>query len=451
MAEKQRGLVEARTLKGFRDVLPAEALLKEQLLQRIKAVFLSFGYAPIETPHLEHTDVLIGETSGDIGKQLYRFPDQGGRDICLRFDLTVPFARFIVQHKQELGVPFKRYAIGNVFRGEQPQFGRYREFTQCDFDFVGVQSLAADAEIIEIIAAILDALSIPDFTIRINNRKAMNGLAEWLGVREQSSAILRILDKIDKIGREAVEAQLRAELALSDEIIKELMLFMAITAQCSQDDVFREASRYKERNESLREGLEELERVAAIVRGASKRPENVIVDFSVARGLGYYTGIVYETYLKRLPEIGSVCSGGRYDNLTMNFAEERLPGVGASVGLDRLIAALQKLELMETEKTPARVLMTLMSEADTVLVHRLAAELRAQGVAVEVYPEPAKLKKQFQYADRKGHPFVIVVGEQELSNGTFTVKDMRAGSQTTYNSLPSLLSVLRDRGPRRPE
>ncbi len=439
-------IVEARTLKGFRDVLPGEGLLKERLIEQVKRVFLSFGYAPIETPHLEYTDVLIRETSGDIGKQLYRFNDQGGRDVCLRFDLTVPFARFVVQHRQEVGIPFKRYAIGNVFRGEQPQFGRFREFMQCDFDFVGVESLTADAEIIEMIAAIMETIGISKFVIRMNSRRLMNGLAEALNVPEKAGDILRILDKLDKIGEEQVRAALASELALPQQTVDELLSFVAITSRSSGEEVFRSASQYKERNELMRRGLDELEKTAAILKGAGLPEDKFKVDFSVARGLGYYTGIVYETYLTDLPEIGSVCSGGRYDNLTMNFSKEKLPGVGASVGLDRLIAALQKLELMKLENTPAEVLLTLMSEQDAPQIHLLAQQLRKLGVKVEVYPEPSKLKKQFQYADRKGQAFVAIAGGEELSKGALTVKDMRGGSQETYSSVAEAAERIRKRG-----
>ena len=329
-------------------------------------------------------------------------------------------------------MPFKRYAVGNVFRGEQPQFGRYREFTQCDFDFVGVNSLTADAEILEMIAAILDALQIPDFAIRINNRVAMNGLAEALGLETQAGDMLRILDKFHKVGRDQVAADLREELHLSAEAAAQILDFVEITSRVPQKEVFAAAAPWKVRNETLRKGLEDLERLVKLLPGAEGEGERFVVDFTIARGLGYYTGVVYETYLARLPEIGSVCSGGRYDNLTKNFSEDALPGVGASVGLDRLIAALQKLELITVQQTPAQVLVTLMSEHDAPGVRRLAAALRKQGVAAEVYPEPAKLKKQFQYADRKGHRFVAVIGEQELANGTVTLKDMRVGGQTSY-------------------
>lgn len=432
--------VEARTLKGFRDLLPAEALLKERLLQKIKAVFFSFGYAPIETPHIEYTDVLIGETSGEIGKQLYRFEDQGKRDVCLRFDLTVPFARFISQHKADLGVPFKRYAVGNVFRGEQPQFGRYREFTQCDFDFVGVDALTADAEIIELIMAQMQGLGLSDFVVRINNRKSMNGLAHSLGIQDKASDMLRVIDKYDKIGRDGVRSELKKELLIDDDLIDEILAFVEITAE-SDATVFERVQVYKEKNELLKIGLEELEQISDILK-QSGLGAYFKIDFTIARGLGYYTGIVYETNLKSMPEIGSVCSGGRYDGLTQNFSKERLPGVGASIGLDRLIAALLKLEIMETANTPAKLLLTLMDIKECGAVHKLAAQFRSLGVATEVYPEPAKLKKQFQYADRKGHKFVAVIGAAELAAGTVSLRNVESGDQQSCASVQEAVKII---------
>ena len=432
--------VEPRTLKGFRDILPADALIKERMLQKIKNVFFSFGFAPIETPHLEYTEVLIGGTSEEIGKQLYRFNDQGDRDVCLRFDLTVPFARFVTQHKAELGVPFKRYAVGNVFRGEQPQFGRYREFTQCDFDFVGVDSLTADAEIVELIIAQMQGLGLKRFIVRINNRKSMNGLATYLGIPEKSSDMLRIIDKYDKVGRDGVRSELKQELNIDDKMVDEILDFVELSAS---GDILKLASAYKEKNELLKTGLEELETLSQILTDAGLA-EYFKIDFTIARGLGYYTGIVYETNLLDLPEVGSVCSGGRYDNLTQNFTKEKLPGVGASIGLDRLIAALLKLELMQSSNTPAQVLLTLMDYKDSGAVHKIATSFRTNGIACEVYPEPAKLKKQFQYADRKGHKFVAVIGENELKSGAVSLRKVADGEHIDCSSLAEAVKVIQD-------
>jgi len=430
--------VEPRTLKGFRDLLPAEALLKERLLQKIRKVFFDFGFAPIETPHLEYTDVLIGQASEEIGKQLYRFNDQGKRDVCLRFDLTVPFARFISQHKEEIGVPFKRYAVGNVFRGEQPQFGRYREFTQCDFDFVGVNEITADAEIIELMIAQMKALGLENFIVRVNNRKSMNGLASLLGIPEKSSDMLRCIDKYDKIGREGVKEELKRELSISDDTIAEILNFVELSAT---GNTLKLAEQYKEKNELLNKGLEELQQLNDILNAADLS-KYFKIDFTIARGLGYYTGIVYETTLLDFPEIGSVCSGGRYDNLTQNFSKENLPGVGASIGLDRLIAALLKMDLMTLSQTPASLLITLMDAKDCGAIHKIANKFRQNGIATEVYPVPAKLKKQFQYADKKGHKFVAVIGEVELANGSISLRNVSTSEQINFTSIAEAVAKI---------
>ena len=384
--------------------------------------------------------MLIGGTSEEIGKQLYRFNDQGDRDVCLRFDLTVPFARFVTQHKAELGVPFKRYAVGNVFRGEQPQFGRYREFTQCEFEFVGVDSLTADAEIVELIIAQMQGLGLKRFIVRINNRKSMNGLATYLGIPEKSSDMLRIIDKYDKVGRDGVRSELKQELNIDDKMVDEILDFVELSAS---GDILKLASAYKEKNELLKTGLEELETLSQILTDAGLA-EYFKIDFTIARGLGYYTGIVYETNLLDLPEVGSVCSGGRYDNLTQNFTKEKLPGVGASIGLDRLIAALLKLELMQSSNTPAQVLLTLMDYKDSGAVHKIATSFRTNGIACEVYPEPAKLKKQFQYADRKGHKFVAVIGENELKSGAVSLRKVADGEHIDCSSLAEAVKVIQD-------
>jgi histidyl-tRNA synthetase len=434
-SQKDNSVVQARVLKGFRDVLPSEALVQDDLLTVLKQVFRSFGYAPIETPHMEYTEVLIKETSGDIGKQLFRFEDQGGRDVCLRFDLTVPLARFVVQHKNELGVPFKRYAVGSVFRGERPQFGRFREFLQCDFDFLGVQSISADAEIIQVIAASFKALGLDDVTIRINNRKIMNGLAIANGVEDLTPDIIRIIDKLDKIGAEAVKAMLAEELNLKSKVISAFMDFISLSREGSPQEVLSKSRKFKSLNDMTESAFNELEDLNQVLSGLQGVSGKYRIDYSIARGLGYYTGIVYETYLNSLPEVGSVCSGGRYDNLAMNFSKKKLPGVGASVGLSRVMAAMQKLELVKNVSTPAEVLVVQMSSDDTVHTHGIAEKLRLGGLKIEVYPEPVKIKKQFQYADRKGHRFVAIMGPDEIKEGSLTIKDMKTGEQEKFLDL----------------
>lgn len=437
-------VLKPKTLKGFKDILPQEALVKTQMLDTLRGVFRTYGFVPIETPHLEYTEMLVQETAEDeVGKQLYRFEDNGGRDVCLRFDLTVPFARYVVQHRQELGIPFKRYAIANVFRGEQPQFGRYREFTQCDFDIVGCETGGADAEVVQVIAAALQALGLKRFVIRVNNRKVMNGLASALGVSDAAiPEMLRIMDKFDKIGTASVQEQLQSALSVSLEVAQQLVSFATLSAG-TPNELLKQAAPYKEKSELLAVGLQELEDLFAILQSIEAIQENIAIDFTIARGLGYYTGIVYETTLSDMPEIGSVCSGGRYDNLTQNFSKDPLPGVGASVGLDRLIAALIKQELVAEQRSSTELLCLIMDKALTASVHAMAHSIRKKGVVTEVYPEAAKLKKQFQYADRNGIPFVLIMGEEEFAHNTFTMKNLQTGEQESFSSLDEVLSKMK--------
>jgi len=439
-------LVEARTLRGFRDLLPDVAMIKSAMLAKLRKVFESFGYVPIETPHLEYAEVLLGQGGAEINKQIYRFRHGAGEDaaeMALRFDLTLPLARYAVQHRGEIGMPFKRYAIGEVFRGEKPQAGRYREFTQCDFDIVGADSVTADAETAEVIAAAMQALGVTDFTIRLNNRKVMNGLAQSLGVLDRVPEILRIIDKLEKLGLDGVKASLAGEVGLGAREAGKITEFIAISAFSSGQELFKKVAPYRELNQNFSDGLDELEQLYWILSALALDARTFRIDFSVARGLGYYTGTVYETYLHKLPKIGSVCSGGRYDDLTKSFSTENLPGVGASVGIDRLIAALKELGLGEALGTPAEVLFTVMNSEVAPLVHKTAWVLRRAGINVEVYPDPVKLKRQFEYANRKGHAFVVTIGPDEVKKGTLQLKNMKSGRQEELSSLEALIEDLK--------
>lgn len=426
-------LIEARTLRGFHDRLPGEALVKERMLTSLKKTFEGFGYVPIETPHIEFAEILIKESSEEIRKQLYRFQDNGGRDVALRFDLTVPFARFVVQHRNEVGIPFKRYAIGNVFRGERPQAGRFREFTQCDFDFVGTESIGADAETVEVIAAGLKGLGIGKFLVRINNRKVMNGLSAMLGAGEHAGDILRVVDKIDKVGQSETALALKEEVGLDEKSVSALLDFIGLTKEKQGEELFRALAPYKEKNSLLGRGISELEELFAILQSLPIDPAVYCCDLTIARGLGYYTGIVYETILTSLPDYGSICGGGRYDNLTGTFSRDLLPGVGASFGVDRLIAALQELKLEKALQTPAQVLLVSEENSSIPLLHQTAHEMRSTGVNVEVYPDSARLKKQFEYAERKGHPFLLFV-EQTESSVAFKLRNASTREQVIFAS-----------------
>ena len=432
---------DAKTLSGFRDILPKHASVKESMLSNIKEVFKSFGFVPIETPHLEYAEVLVGKGSEEIQKELYKFRDHGGRDVALRFDQTVPLARFVVQHKHLLSSPFKRYAIGNVFRGERAQAGRYREFTQCDFDFIGTTSILSDMEIIQVINNALVSLGIENFTIRINNRKILNGLAKYFEVEDKIEDILRIVDKIDKIGEEKVKTELEESAGVSSNAINEIIKFISIKQE--SDNFFEQVANYKNYNNQMKEGIEELEQIFDILATLDIKKENYQVDFSIARGLAYYTGTVYETVLDDLPSMGSVCSGGRYDNLTKSFSkDDDMSGVGASIGIDRLIAALEKLELIKGKNTTADVLILNIDDRYLANIHKLGEALRQAGIKTEIYPDTLKFKKQMKYANNQGHDFVIILGENEVNDGVVTLKNMQSGEQSNVATTEEIVAIL---------
>lgn len=437
-------LITPRTLSGFKDRLPKESIAKNELISRITQVFDSFGFAPIETPHLEYAEVLVKQGSEEIQKELYAFKDHGGRDVALRFDLTVPLARFITQHRHALSLPFKRYAIGNVFRGERAQKGRYREFTQCDFDFIGSKSISSDSEIIQVIRAVMRGLEVGGFEIAINHRGVLNGICEYLGISDVN-ATLRIVDKLDKIGLEGVKKELEESLGLGGEKVEKLLELIALRQEGSSKEFFSKIAHLKELNSTLANSIAELEELCELLDYLGV--EEYRINFSIARGLGYYTGIIYETTLSELPSIGSVCSGGRYDHLTQTFSNEEMSGVGASVGLDRLLSALEELGKLPSKDTKAELLCVAMDKSYIPFLHQVAQSLRERGRRVEVYPEITKLKKPFAYADNKGHPYVAIVGEEEAKNGKLSLKDMNSGEQKIV-SVQEVLEVLEGRDER---
>lgn len=442
-------LITPRTLSGFKDRLPKEALAKAHLLSKVSSVFMNFGFVPIETPHLEYAEVLVKQGSEEIQKELYRFKDHGDRDVALRFDLTVPLARFVSQYKNEVDLPFKRFAIGNVFRGERAQRGRYREFTQCDFDFIGSDSISCDAEILQVIYASLVGLGIDEFTIWLNHRKILNGICEYCGIvgEQNVNATLRIIDKLDKIGKEAVSTELQKELNLSSNQADSLLEYTSIKQQGDSESFFKQISFMEEWNDNTKEGIKDLKALYAVLEPLQMDRDTYRVNFSIARGLGYYTGIVYETTLNALKSIGSVCSGGRYDNLTRTFSKDKMSGVGASIGIDRLLAALEELNLLDKKATSARALIVCMDCAYFGYAHFLAESFRRSKVPIEVYPEVSKLKKQFGYANAKGHEFVIVIGESEFNSKTLTLKNMTSGMQMDNLSFLKALTLIQEDEP----
>jgi len=418
-------LIQPRTLKGFRDYLPEAMMPREWIIDTARRVYRSYGFRPIDTPALEYLEILTGKGSDETDKQLYRFKDHGGRDVGLRFDLTVPLARFVAQHQQELGLPFKRYHIATVWRGENTQTGRYREFMQCDFDTIGVTDLTADVEMVLVINDLFRALGIEAFSIRVNHRAVLNGMLEKLGVADRSAAVLRALDKLGKIGRDGVIEEL-SRTAATTAIQADQLLAMA-SLEGDNDLILRELATLVAGNAIGERGVAELKDLASAAAAGGVPGTCLKLDPSIARGLDYYTGVVVETILDDLPTIGSVASGGRYDNLAGLYTNQKLPGVGASLGLDRLLAALEQLDRLPGAKTPAPVLLCMFDATRRNDYLKLAAKLRAAGIGVEVYPEPKKLGKQLQYADRQGFRAALIIGDAEFTAGQCQVKDLQTG------------------------
>lgn len=393
-----------------------------------RKVYRSYGFSPIDTPALEYSEILLGKGSDETDKQLFRFQDQGDRDVAMRFDLTVPFARFAAQHIGTLGTPFKRYHIGTVWRAEKPQKGRYREFIQCDFDTIGTDANASDIETLLVIHDLMEAIGFNKFSIRINHRKLLNGLLEEWQVADQSVGLLRALDKLPKIGREKVAAEMVDAVGVSAQQAEQVLDFAELTGH--PGEILDQVEQLLNGNEQGLAGVGHLRELFSACETAGISSERIVLDVSIARGLDYYTGTIYETFLTDLPQIGSVCSGGRYDNLAGLFTKEKLPGVGASLGLDRLLAAMEEMELIQTATTPAQILVTMFDQEKLGEYIGLGRRLRAAGIATEVYPQPKKLQKQFQYANRKGFQAVVIAGSDEFAKGIWTVKNLETGEQS---------------------
>lgn len=441
-------LIESKPLSGFQDVLPADALAFEEAVDRLKRVFRSFGYAPIDTPCIYRFETLTGGKAG-IDKQLFEWhKKEGGKaesdtgtHVALRFDLTVPLARYVAANFGQLTFPFKRYDVGKVWRGERPQKGRYREFYQCDFDLVGTTAPSADLEVALVMHDAVLAAGGERFQIRINERRILNGMLEALGLLERGPDVLRAVDKQDKIGADGVLAELTASpdaaekpgLGIAEAAARQVLEFTGLSAALEGEALLADLGRRFAGNARALDGVA---RLAFTYRGAAAlRPaERFAIDLSIARGLGYYTGIVYETVLTDAPKYGSVCSGGRYDDLASFYIAQRLPGVGASVGLSRLLAALAESKPEARPESPCAVLIATAPEVDPFQGLRVADLLRSAGIGAESFPQgtgddEAKLKKQFKYADARGSRLVVLVAPDELARGAVVLKDMRAGAQ----------------------
>ena len=418
---------EPRTLPGFMELLPSEQILFNQMKKTIEESYQKFGFLPIDTPVIELSEVLLAKAGGETEKQIYRF-NKGETDLSLRFDLTVPLAKFVAKNYNDLSFPFRRYQIGKVYRGEKAQKGRYREFYQCDIDIIGDGELSIinDAELPVVISTTFKNLGFSNFTIKINNRKILNGLYEGLGQKENSVDIMRIIDKIDKIGEEKVRKEI-SELGVSNEIVDKLVSFIKIEG--TTDEKLAKLDEMNIENETYQKGVNELKDVIKYIRMFGLKEENFTVDFTIARGLDYYTGTVYETFLNEYRELGSVCSGGRYENLAENYTDKKLPGVGISIGLTRLFYKLNELELIKaTKKSIADVLIVPMMD-DMKEAISLGTNLRAVGVNTEIYLNDKKIKAKMKYADRLKIPYVIVVGENEVQTNKLKVKNMETGEE----------------------
>jgi len=430
MSEKTNK-VKPRNLAGFIELLPADQVLFNKIYDKIRASYEKFGFTPLDTPILEYSDVLLAKAGGETEKQIYRF-EKGDTDISMRFDLTVPLAKYVAMHSSEIAFPFRRYQMGKVFRGERTQKGRFREFYQCDIDVIGDETLSimTDAELPAIIYDTFTNLGFNNFTIRINNRKILNGFFESLNLTDKAADILRIIDKIDKIGNDAVKEELE-KLDIAQDSINTIMQF--ITIKGTQDEVLKALKEMKVSNEKYIEGVVELEQVISGIKAFGVPDTNFRVDLTIARGLDYYTGTVYETILNDYPEMGSVCSGGRYDNLAEYYTNKKLPGVGISIGLSRLFYKLKEAEIIKSkEATTAKVMILPMIE-DMSYAFSTATVLRNAGINTEMNYTKKSVKAMMNYANRIGVSYVIIIGEDEQKQNLVTIKNMETGEQHLCN------------------
>ncbi|MBA2078682.1 histidine--tRNA ligase [Rhodanobacter sp. PCA2] len=434
-------LTPARTMPGVLELLPLDQIAFQRMLDIIRRNYERFGFLPVETPAIEYTDVLLTKTGGETERQVYFVESTGAREkkgddapeLALRFDLTVPLARYVAEHERELSFPFRRYQMQKVYRGERAQRGRFREFYQCDIDVIGKDSLSIryDAEIPAVIYSVFRELAIGPFTIQLNNRKLMRGYFESLGVADaaQQMLVLREVDKLDKRGADYVRDTLTGEgFGLAHDAVEKILAFVQVRSASLQDAIDK-LDALGAGPEAMEQGRAELKEVLGLIHALGVPETHYALNLSIARGLDYYTGTVYETTLNDHPQIGSICSGGRYENLAGQYTKSHLPGVGISIGLSRLYWQLREAGLVHTAQSTVDVLVTQMDEAQLPAYLALAGELRGAGIATEVVLEGGKLGKQFKYADRAGIRFAVVLGEDELAKGVVTVKDLRRGDQ----------------------
>ena len=433
--------IKPRTLSGFLELLPEKQMQMEKMLAILRETYALYGFTPLDTPAIEAAEVLLAKGGGETEKQIYRF-QKGDSDLALRFDLTVPLAKYVAANYGQLTFPFRRYQIGKVWRGERAQRGRFREFYQADIDVIGDGALDIlnEAEIPAIIYQTFTKLGLTRFRIRVNNRKVLNGFFEILGLSERAGDVLRTIDKLDKIGAEKVRALLTEECGVSGESADEILRFISVPGTSADKLAF--LAQYQGRSDVFDLGLSELRTVVEQLPAFGVPEENFEIDLTIARGLDYYTGTVYETVMTDHPEVGSVCSGGRYDNLAEYYTNKNLPGVGISIGLTRLFYVLQEQNMLSENllTAPADVLILPMTD-DLSGAIALATKLRAAGLRTQIYGEKKKFKAKMAYADKLGVPFVIFLGEDEIAQGKCSVKNMTTGEQQTVTSNEALLML----------
>lgn len=431
----------AKTLPGFMELLPQEQIVMEKMKKTIAHIYELFGFAPLDTPVLELADVLLSKSGGDTEKQIYEF-SKGDTHLAMRFDLTVPLAKYVALYNNDLTFPFKRYQIGKVYRGERPQKGRFREFYQCDIDIIDRDELniVYDAEVLAVIYRVFKELQLPDFKIYINNRKLLSGFLESLNIADKTVDVLRLVDKIKKIPEAAFLGEL-AEMGLPAELNQNLLEFIKLSG--TNSEILARLQVLAVSNENFQTGLEELTTVIKTAEDLGINPSNVQIDLSITRGLDYYTGTVYETFFDQYPEFGSVCSGGRYDNLSSVFMDKKFPGVGISIGLTRLYDQLHNSGLLEIAgPTPNRVLVLMQSPEYQGQATRLLGELRQHNIAADLYLKDAKFKKKMEYANKIKIPFLAIIGEEEAANGFYTLKNMTTGEQSSVG-LAELIKLVK--------
>lgn len=422
--------MQPRTLSGFMELLPKQQVLMENIMQVLRETYSLYGFTPLDTPIIEASEVLLAKGGGETEKQIYRF-SKGDSDLSLRFDLTVPLAKYVALHYAELAFPFRRFQIGKVYRGERAQRGRFREFYQADIDVIGDGKLdiSNEAEIPAIIHQVFSRLGLEKFQIRVNNRKILNGFYAMLGLQEKAGEIMRTVDKLDKIGADKVRELLTGELGIADGQAVEILKFIAIKG--GNQEVLTALDAYRGKHELFDAGVDELGTVVRYLAAFGVPEDHFKVDLTIARGLDYYTGTVYETFMLEHPEIGSICSGGRYDNLAEYYTDKVLPGVGISIGLTRLFYVLNEQKMLNEKlnAAPADVLLIPMTD-DLSPAVELATKFRDNGVRVQLYAEQKKFKAKMNYADKIGVPFVVFLGEDEIRDGVVACKDMATGEQT---------------------